>query len=48
LTEQLSWELERHAFAEALVVHPLLEKYLDGEGVEEDRAEHNVRDFIFS
>jgi len=48
LTYELSGELDSHASAEIHVVHPLLIKYLGGEGVGDDIDVHKVRGFIFS
>ncbi|RDB19723.1 hypothetical protein Hypma_013193 [Hypsizygus marmoreus] len=44
-SNQLTWEIARHAVGEEIVVYPLMEKHLGQKGVEladKDRAEHQV------
>lgn len=44
-SNQLIWEIARHAVGEELVVYPLMEQHLGPQGValaDEDRADHQV------
>lgn len=44
-TNQLRWEIARHAVGEEIVVYPLMEKHLGEKGkqlADHDRAEHTV------
>ncbi|KAJ3518002.1 hypothetical protein NMY22_g13839 [Coprinellus aureogranulatus] len=45
-SNQLRWEIARHAVGEEIVIYPLMERYLGEEGVrlaDHDRDEHQVR-----
>jgi hypothetical protein len=45
-SNQLIWEVARHAVAEEIVVYPLMEKHLGQKGLDlanEDREQHQVR-----